>query len=367
MFKVFILTLSVLPLLTADNNMDLVNYYNYHDKVIEAEELIFIEKDSIAGLKKFEEVFQMYDFVFVDDCIEAFQLACFYKNDKLALFFIKKALNNGFLIDMLFYLNCGSPHNFYNGMDKRVSIHKEFMTKYDAELRRYQDSVFNEYIKTINKPLLKGLIACHTKEQIYKNYHPELGYKSYTNQKGAYNKVCNENLAFIKKQYQNNTFIGAKNIGFLSNELLSQLKIIYLNTNNQLDFSILKKYNLPKNTDIPIQKEEDVFSNDMVYNILFHSKKAFQELTQYKDDAIRLGYLHPREYASLKFSSMRGRIPVEQDMHLEVYWKKVKDTTKINKMRKSFHLPSYEVDYEKFLFAQKHNLKLSFGFFNGTK
>ena len=341
-----------------------INYNEYHAKIIEAEELIFIKKDSIGGLKSFKEAFQMYDFVFVDDCIEAFQLACLYKNDSLALYFIKRAIDNGFRINTLFYLNCGSPHNFYNDKDIRVAVHKDFMRKHETELRKYQNNTFDKYLKSINAALLKKLIEHHTKEQIYKNNHPELGYKTIEKQHEAYAKVCDTNLDFIESLYKKNIFIGVKNIGWLSNDLLSQLNITYLTSENELAPSILAKYNLPENSDIPVQKGDDVFSMNMVYNILFHNKKSYQTLNSYKEEAIRLGYLHPREYASLQYR--RGKAPKEGDMCLEPFWREIKDTTEINKMRKKANLPRYEVDYQKFLFAQKHKVKLSFGFFNGT-
>lgn len=75
---------------TSQKNENFSDYRLYHKGIILAKEQIFIKKDIIEGLITFNNIFKQYDYVFVDDCIEAFQLAILYREENLALNFIKK-------------------------------------------------------------------------------------------------------------------------------------------------------------------------------------------------------------------------------------------------------------------------------------
>lgn len=72
------------------------DYVSYHQNISKAEHVIFVDNKPNNGLHLFKNTLANYDFVFVDDCIEAFQLALFYKKDDDALFFIKKSFGEWF-------------------------------------------------------------------------------------------------------------------------------------------------------------------------------------------------------------------------------------------------------------------------------
>lgn len=268
---------------------------------------------------------------------------------------------------MLDYLNCFSPKNL-EGSFTKITIQSSFMEKYESTLIEYQEQAFEIYKKSIDTLLLKIIVERHIKEQAYKDFWEKIRIKTGESRDKAYDKICDNNLSFIIYLYQSKKNIGTKNIGFLSNDLYNALNIAYLKPNEKLQDDILAAYGLPPDTDIHVDREIEVFQINLIYNILYHNAKSFEALTPYHQEAIRLGYLHPRAYASLQYNTTRGKgtSPVEKDMVLEKFWQGIKDTKHINEMRKAFHLPPYEVDYQKFLFGQKHNLKLSFGFFNGT-
>ncbi len=343
---------------------NVIDYIPYHEKIIEAEKLIFIEEDIVLGLQSFEEAFQMYDFVFVDDCIEAFQLALFYQQDSLALFFIQRALDNGFRLEFLDELRCACPHNYYQDIDQKVSIHQAFIKQHQQELATYQNQTFEKYTRKIKKGHLAKLIERHIKEQTFKNHRPALGHTK-EKQKQLYNQVCDSNLQWIKNLYKDEFYIGEQNIGFLSNQLLNHFDIEYTNDNKFLSPAILQKYKLKKDTPIPVHMENNAFNINMLYNILFHNPQSYKTLEPYAQRAIKLGYLHPREYASLEHR--RSPSPKEKDMVLEKFWQNIEDTQQINQMRSKCLLPPYEVDYKKHQLAHQYCLKLSFGFFNGTR
>jgi len=346
-----------------------LDYRDYHKKINQAEEMMFLQNDSIAGLLLLDSVFQIYDFVFVDDCIEAFQLAILYKRKDLAMCFIKKAMDNGFRLENLAGLNSGCPHNFYSDR-KRVTIFADFIKKNKIQLEQYQEKTFAKYVKKINKPLLQAIINRHIEEQIYKNYIPAMGI-SMKEYHETYLKVSNDNLAYIISQLKNGQYIGEKNIGIVDKKLLKELGIKYLNENGTLDEDILKKYKIPKDTKVQVsgRTDDDYFGASPLYIMLYHNEKSFRMLEKYKDEAIRKGYLHPREYASLK---LQGGTDGDHrynniKMKLASYFKEIENTIEINKMREEYLLPKYEVDLKKHELMHKYCLKLNFGFFNGTR
>lgn len=279
-------------------------------------------------------------------------------------------MDNGFRLELLNGLNLGAPVDYYKNIEKKVTIYNSFIEKNKEELSNYEKTAFKKYLAKINKNLLIEILSRHIKEQIYKNYTPLLGI-SISDAKRKYNEVCNENLDFIKKKYSNKEYIGERNIGLIDVKVLKELNIDYLKSNKYLTDSILAKYNLPPNTMVPIDGRElyEYFGLTYFYNILYHNDNSFYELSAYANDAIKNGYLHPREYASLKtikLSNKNVRIN-KQKMKLDDFYKDLKAVDEINRMREKYLLPSYEIDYAKYKIASKYNLKLNFGFFNGTK
>jgi hypothetical protein len=83
-----------------------------------------------------------------------------------------------------------------------------------------------------------------------------------------------------------------------------------------------------------------------------------------KDEAIRKGYLHPREYASLRFNDRNKTYP---ELFLQPSKKVPADTAMVNARRKALLLPDYETDSIKHAFHHERNLQLSFGMFRSTR
>jgi hypothetical protein len=368
--KSIALLIMILSSLIAHGQQDSLDYRVYHKKMNQAEELIFLKNDSIGGLLALDSLFNKYDFVFVDDCIEAFQLSILYKRNDLAMHFIKKAMDNGFRLENLNGLDCGCPHNFYSDREIKVTIFNAFLKKNKNTLAQYQDKAFSKYLKKINIHLLQEVLNRHIKEQIYKNFIPARGIDKKEYEK-TYLEVSNDNLSFIVSQFKKGEYIGEKNIGLIDKKLLKELGIKYLNDNNRLEEEILKKYNIPDKTYMPVcgEDDRDYFGASPLYIILYHNANSYSFLEKYKDEAIKQGYLHPREYASLKLNSGSGRENRinNEKMKLDSYYSERKNTEEINQLREEFFLPKYEVDLKKHELAHKYRLKLFFGFINGTR
>lgn len=175
------------------------DYNEYHKNIADAEYRIFVLNDSIKGLKEFKNTFDDYDFVFVDDCIEAFQLALYFKQEAYAMSFIKKALENGFELKLLEQLNMG-----YTGDFRKVAIYKPFIEKNQKTLEAYAARHYPTHLKRIDKTLFEAILRRHVREQLFKNYHKGLtGLVGVTReqdmkeQNEIYKTISDNNLRFI--------------------------------------------------------------------------------------------------------------------------------------------------------------------------
>ena len=357
------LYLVILLLFTGDNMFaQNIDYTNYHKGIISAENEIFIRKDSIQGLKIFKKTFSDFSFVYVDDCIEAFELALYFKQDAYAMAFIKKAIENGFELKLLSLLSTGCPCNFYRNAHK-VTVYEDFINKNRDYLEKYANDCYPKYVSRIDKHLLTLLIKRHVKEQLFKNYQQGLS-KDMKTQWTEYGDVCNSNMAFIDSLGSSGIFLGEQNMGIYTDKLMSELKLPIKSIKDYAEH-LIKAYGLGPASYVPVNSEEDYFGINPEYNIYFHNVKSFDILTKYKDKAIQQGYLHPREYASLLDN---GRMKTDTiDMYLQPSLRKIANTKAINKKRQAFILPTYECDFAKHQFAHQHNLQLFFGFRNATR
>jgi hypothetical protein len=340
-----------------------LNYVSYHKAIIAAETAIFLQNEPLKGLKTFRNTFESFDFVFVDDCLEAFQLALFFNKEDYALFFIRKALANGFELHLLDFL----PHDCPCEGDhwkKLVTIHKPFIEKHKVQLEKYASESYHFYLKRIDKNLLSLVIRRHVREQLFKNFHAGLSLRMASsrdqemkNQFEEYDDICDDNLRFIDSLAKKKIFIGEQNLGIYTNHLAKSLGLPILSIEKCLG-QMLRFYGLPENTHVPINTEKDYYSLNPLYNMLFHNIRSYEVLHPYKDEAIMKGYLHPREYASLNYNRPGKR---EKELYLEPCTA-IPDLAAIDKAREQLLLPPYEVDLKKQQFAHQHSLKLFFGF-----
>lgn len=339
------------------------DYTQYHTGIIRAERSIFVEGDSIKGLQIFDKTFAAYDFVFVDDCIEAFQLALVFKRKDFSMRFIKKALDNGFELKFLDMLDRGCPCEFYNNRCK-VDVWVQFMRENRALLERYSDEHYANYLARIDKAIVAQLLKRHVREQLFKNRHKELQ-STDAGQQTEYKRVCDDNLRFIDSLALRGIFVGERNLGIYTLKQMEYLRLPFKTAENCVA-GLLQFYNMRKEMHVPVVEEYDYFDKGYLYNMLFHNVHSYETLSRYKDSAIRNGYLHPREYASLKFNG-------KDRTDIELYLQPIKSVpaagaiAAVDARRKALLLPDYETDRRKHEFAHKHGLQLFFGMFNATR
>lgn len=344
------------------------DYADYHKRIIEAEYYIFIQKDSIKGLKTFDNVFRNYEFVFVDDCIEAFQLACQFRQEQYALRFIRKALDNGFELQLLDMLTAGCPCNFYQDARNKVTVCRGFLEKHRASLEQYFEKVHPAYVSRLDKELMKEAMKRHVREQLFKNGHKGLvmGMSEEENakeQERLYKAICDDNLAFIDSLGRKGVLPGEWNLGIYTDRLVKELGIPGV---SDCTATVLRHYGLPGQTAVPVIDQLEYFDKGMIYNMLFHNVRSYETLVKYGEDAIRKGRLHPRELASLQFNYSK-KPNRDKELFLQPGMKQTGDTVLLNRRRAEMFLPSWQADEAKHAFAHRYGLKLFFGMFNGTR
>ncbi len=246
----------------------------------------------------------------------------------------------------------------------KVTIFHPFIDKNRIYLEGFAAASYGKYFSTLNKVVISELIRRHVKEQLFKNYHAGLGY-TMGQQDAEYRKISNDNLRYIDSLGQNGIFPGEQNVGILTNQLYDSLKLQY-HTLQKYVAREVASWRLPANTEVPFNEESDYFEMGFVYILLFHNANSFATISRYKDDAIRKGQMHPREYASLRYPVANNKTE-GMKMCLSPHKVRIDDTRAINELRKQYLLPSYEVDFAKHEFAHEHHLQLNYGMFNGTR
>lgn len=281
--------------------------------------------------------------------------------------FIKKAMDNGFRIDLLKYLKCN--YGIGTSRDCEVKIFEVFVEDNKMELLVYEESAFREYVKRIDKKLLNNLLSRHIQEQTYKNKARSLG-MAIPESKRKYHEINRQNLLFLKSLLKQGRFMGEQNLGLMDDKLLVELDMQYMKNEQYLTDSILQEVGLPINTYVPIATmKHNYFGLSPLFIILFHNQASFKALMPYKDEMIEKGYLHPREFATLKLSVKDKKITRVNiaDMKLRNFFVAQDNTIEINLLRNLYCLPPYQVDYEKYRLAEKYCLQLNFGMFYGSR
>ncbi len=355
----FVISIGQVQSQTAD-----YDYLDYHRDIIRAEESIFMRGESKEGLAIFKETFDKVDFAFVDDCLEAFQLALHFNEDTLAMDFMKKAIRNGFDIAFLDLLNLGCPCTYYQTMCMPVKIYKPFIEKNHSYLLAYQEVYFPKYLERIHKDLLLELMYRNVNEQLFKKYVPGVGLTA-TEHKARYREISAANLAFIDSLAKQNLFLGEQNMGLYSDQLMERLG---LPTIDSIKNEYKRQYQLPMDQYIPTVRTEEVFIGGQPdFIIYYHNDESYSVLSKYMEAAMRAGYWHPRSMARLK-NEYRPRFSNRTDYpRFEPTKKALVNIELVNRIRDNHHMCSSELDKSKHEFAHQHNLHLFFGFFSGTK
>lgn len=351
-----------------------INYKDYYININRADSIYFIEKNYIKGLEWYKKTLSEFEFVWVDDCIKFTQLALINQRKDLALFFIKRAIDNGFELELIKYFNLGClcDLKLYSKEVKETNSELVlFLNQNQKELQQYYNKVRPKYLLTINTNILKSIIYDHVTDEFWKNSNEGIDKNLSTSQrdiirKERYEKLRSKNTQYIESLFSKNIWIGERNLGRYTNQLMEDLNIEDSSINS-ISQIYISKYKLKGNRPIPVIEESSYFSSTPYFITLHHGGvKALQMLTKYKDSLINNGYLHPREYAylaSLKDKELESKLLLSPNNYIA----EPMPATYDNNVRAMYLLPSFEIDKAKHEYAHKNGIKLFFGFFNCSR
>lgn len=350
------------------------SYKDYYQNINTADSIYFLEKNYIKGLELYKKTLSEFDFVWVDDCMKFTQLALFNQRKDLALFFIKRAIDNGFELELIKYFNLGCLCNL-NLYAKEVKLSnpnlKLFLEQNKNELQQYYNKIRPQYLKTIKMNILKRVIYDHVTDEFWKNSNEDIDEGLTTLQRDKIRKkrhanLCSKNTKYIERLFSKSIWIGERNLGRNTNQLMIDLNIEDSSINAIIQL-YTSKYYLTGNRPIPHVSEDEYFYSTPYFITLHHGGlEAVQLLTTYKDTLINGGYLHPREFAylsSLHDKNLEKQLLLSPNNYVAVPTPTIYD----NKIRAAYLLPSFELDKAKHEYAHKHGIKLFYGFFNCSR
>ena len=146
-FKLSIFFLVPILTLTGIHVPKGLNYLNYHEQIIEAEKLLSQEAFEDA-LVKYEQIFEIYDFVFIRDYKVVTQLA-FYLDDKNKGFdLLRKSMASGWELKDIKKNDFLKPFHKdpeWSAIEQSYSdLHSQYETRIDADLREEVRQMFKK-------------------------------------------------------------------------------------------------------------------------------------------------------------------------------------------------------------------------------
>ncbi len=146
-FKLFIYCLVSVITSTSFQANENLDYVEYHKQIIEAERLLSEEEFGDA-LIRYEQVFKLYDFVFLRDYKVASQLALYLDDKRKALYYIKKGMATGWKLQAL------RKNQFLKPLQKDPewrtieqsynNLHNQFGMRIDRDLREKVHLMFKK-------------------------------------------------------------------------------------------------------------------------------------------------------------------------------------------------------------------------------
>jgi hypothetical protein len=346
-----------------------LNYKTYYKKQEIADSLIFIASNYKDGFFIYKSLFNEFDFVWMEDCLRVFQVALIVKDAEMAMFSIKKAIENGLEIDKISLLNLGCQCNYYKDYHKSIHIMDTFILLHQNELKQYYAKVRPIYLQKMDKEVLKQIVFNHVEDELFKCDKNVMKHFNINFQQ-KWKEVLNKNYNLIDSFFKNNYFIGSKNLGYYSEKLMEELELDSFSIQNQKK-NYYNQYDMKEDEIgrgyplIPTFSESEYFLGSPLYITFYHDIDHFQKLLKnYLNPLIELGFLHPREYVFLAVKANKLHInPCIQPSEFE----KFNEAKMTNLIRQKYYLPKIEIDIAKHKFAHNHKIQLYFGFLCTTR
>lgn len=339
------------------------NYFEYYYTLNKADSVYFLNNNHKEALFIYKTLYSKFDFVWIEDCLKIAQLSLINNDEKLAFTSLQKAICNGFELNIVNQLNLGcSCNNFADSKNKNTLL-LHFIEKNKKVLEDYYKKNRSYYLKNINVEVLKKIIKLHVLDELYKVNFIDVEKNDRKNLNEQWKKQLQKSFYLIDSLFKNNIFIGDVNLGRYTVNLANDLNLQNYSIETLVQ-SYYRIYQLKGERRIPTYTENSFFQSTPLFIMYHHGGKEMVDvLTKYKDDLIKGGYTHPREYLYLKSLYYNNINPYLEPKN----FKRHDNADDANDLRKNNYLPSIEIDRLKHEYAHKNNIQLFFGFFNSTR
>lgn len=129
------------------NQPVVVDYHKYHAEIIQAEELISLEKYKEA-LLQYENLFNQYDFIFLRDYKIAMQISFHIGEKEKGLDYLKKAFSNGLEWKNFKKQKFFEPHLSINDLKnleiQYQDLHHQFLNRMDTTIKSKVESMIEK-------------------------------------------------------------------------------------------------------------------------------------------------------------------------------------------------------------------------------
>ncbi len=363
MFRVIIILIAFV--LFGKTGLSVENYILYHKKIVLAEEEIFLKDKVHKGLLIYADVFEKFDFVFLQDCIIAMQLSLYIKDEVLFLKFADKAIKNGLLLRHFALLKYIATHPIY--IKNEYKIKKHFQQNRSTYLKRIDTATLKKVISLYSYDQMDKIkIANETDKQYYSRYKPFIQETTYK----------------LMKLIHDKGFLGDRLIGIDQNDILKEL---HLGNYDAIDYYIKHK-NDPGFHAVQLQFgfDEHYFSSTIYFPIIIHFVNSWKQHSDrcryivhtdsFYREQIAKGNMHPQELANLydlgfnfvttpKPDTTKG----EKYFGIQLVFS-TKDRPDsildagMNHFRTTYNISTIQCQRAKVDFLRKHRMHYSFGY-----
>lgn len=340
------------------------DYTLYHKAINKAERQIFVSNQIDSGIQTYLATFKAYDFVYLQDCITAIQIALHAKNEVGFKAFVDKATQNGLMPRHLATFRYIAKHPYY------------------AKHKSWIDSVYNinrpRYLKRIDTALLKQVTYLYANDQMQKNQRKDGSETIFTNNR-RYKLHINQIIGELKELTYAKGFPSDKLIGIYQKDIMKELG---LKSPDLIDYYKNNKLGNPyKINQSQFDLEEWMFASSYLPVMMHHYDNAFLLFdTSYYKQQIALGNIHPKDVAAIhdfEFDTgSKPPIPAQDAMYFGLHDRligtgeriplKVPDS-QVNYWRAKYSIAPVEQDRAKWDFMRQHKMFFAFGAMNGDR
>jgi hypothetical protein len=323
------------------------DYLHYHECIRGIENDFFQNGDTSKGiLARYLDLFEDYDFLYLQDCYTAMQLAIFLHDESHFMKFMEKATKNGLNKSNLSHFQYIVASSYYRKNEKAI------------------DSIITEnrpfYLSRINKDLLTEVVKLYGLDQAQKNCLPK---ESMVNCNSRYKEAYKITLKKMLDLIREYGIPSDRQIGVDQDDLLTELGVYHK--------SLMHSYDLYKDyyniTSSQYHLEDRVAASTLLIPLMWHGNCSWLALKPFLKEQLKKGNIHPRDIAIIKdedFRSLNICKVTKDSLYFNIGNEQLLklSTPTIDSNRARNFICSMESDSVKLVYEHKYHMILRYGF-----